>query len=438
MKHYHLECIVCGKIIEDDSGMVLNCSCPGSSNGLLQTVYAKKQLELLPLPGIFKYSNWLPVNITSLDKFAESNIHPLSIQNEKLGTYIGLNNLTLIFNGYWPEKCAHYKTCTFKELEALTVLGRINQQEGETLVISSAGNTARAFYHYCTLYNIQVVLIVPKSGLSELWTTLPNSNSVSLITLDDNQDYTDANEIGERINEIRGFYIEGGVRNVARRDGLGTVLLAGVHETGSLPSHYFQAIGSGTGAIAIWEMSKRLRNDGRFGSCLPKLHLAQNKPFVPITNAWNNSKTVIKPLVGRKIKNQISKLYAPVLSNRNPPYSIKGGLYHALKDTNGQMYSISKANAESAANLFYKMYNTVLDPAAAVALASLIKAAQHKTITKDDHVYLNLTGGGINNLNKQKTRFIKPDAIIHNKDITQQKLSNLLKKTIQTKQKVKL
>ena len=279
---------------------------------------------------------------------------------------------------------------------------------------------------------------MPKSGLSELWTTLPNSNSVSLITLDDNQDYTDANEIGERINEIRGFYIEGGVRNVARRDGLGTVLLAGVHETGSLPNHYFQAIGSGTGAIAIWEMSKRLRNDGRFGTCLPKLHLAQNKPFVPITNAWNNKKTLIKPLSGKKINSQISNLYAPVLSNRNPPYSIKGGLYHALKDTNGQMYSISKANAESAAKLFYKIYNTVLDPAAAVALASLVKAAHLKTINKDEHVYLNLTGGGINNVNKQKMRFIKPDAIINNKDITQKRLSTLLEKTIQTKKKVRL
>ena len=61
-----------------------------------------------------------------------------------------------------------------------------------------------------------------------------------------------------------------------------------------------------------------------------------------------------------------------------------------------------------------------------------------KTIKKEELVYLNLTGGGINNVNKQKTHFIKPDAIINNNDITQQRLSTLLEKTIQTKQKVTL
>jgi len=35
---------------------------------------------------------------------------------------------------------------------------------------------------------------------------------------------------------------------------------------GRIPDFYFQAIGSGTGAIAAWEANLRFLADGRFGS----------------------------------------------------------------------------------------------------------------------------------------------------------------------------
>jgi len=52
--------------------------------------------------------------------------------------------------------------------------------------------------------------------------------------------------------------------NVARRDGMGTVMLEAAVTIGRAPDHYFQAVGSGTGGIAAWEASLRLKQDGRF------------------------------------------------------------------------------------------------------------------------------------------------------------------------------
>ena len=75
---------------------------------------------------------------------------------------------------------------------------------------------------------------------------------------------------------------EGGARNIARRDGMGTVMLDAALTIGKMPDHYFQAVGSGTGGISVWEAAIRLRADGRFGQKIPKLQLAQNLPFVPM------------------------------------------------------------------------------------------------------------------------------------------------------------
>ena len=99
-------------------------------------------------------------------------------------------------------------------------------------------------------------------------------------------DYYDAIQIAEKMQSLPGFAAEGGARNIARRDGMGTVMLDAAVKLGQIPKHYFQAVGSGTGGISAWEAGLRLREDGRFGSNLPRLHLAQNLPNAPIYNAW--------------------------------------------------------------------------------------------------------------------------------------------------------
>jgi len=69
---------------------------------------------------------------------------------------------------------------------------------------------------------------------------------------------------------------------------MGTVILEYARTVGAIPQHYFQAVGSGTGAIAAWEASIRLLRSGRFDGDLPRLHLVQNAPFTPIHDAWTH------------------------------------------------------------------------------------------------------------------------------------------------------
>lgn len=146
---------------------------------------------------------------------------------------------------------------------------------------------------------------------------------------------------------------------------MGVVMLDGVLSMKSLPEHYFQAIGSGTGGIAAWEASIRLIEDGRFGQHLPKLHLSQNSPCAPIFYAWTGSMMV----AGRCPEG----MYDDVLYNRKPPYSVKGGVKEALEETHGEVYGISNKEARLSQKIFEEAEDIDIVPAAAVAVAALQK-----------------------------------------------------------------
>jgi cysteate synthase len=56
------------------------------------------------------------------------------------------------------------------------------------------------------------------------------------------------------------------------------------------------------------------------------LRLSQNRPFLPIYNAWQKKSRDIEPIQRRKPPLE-QPLYAKVLANRKPPYGPVGGLY---------------------------------------------------------------------------------------------------------------
>jgi cysteate synthase len=133
----------------------------------------------------------------------------------------------------------------------------------------------------------------------------------------------------------------------------------------------------------------------RFGSRLPSLQLSQNLPFVPMVSAWQDRR---RNLVADRdmpdASGAISRVYSDVLTNREPPYAIAGGVFDALLATKGEMFAVTNDEARSAEKLFLELEGIDLDPAAAVCTASLIQACETGRIEKDRTVVLNITGGG--------------------------------------------
>jgi len=90
----------------------------------------------------------------------------------------------------------------------------------------------------------------------------------------------------------------------------------------------------------------------------------------------------------------IAQVYSDVLTNREPPYSIAGGVFDALTATDGRMYAVSNADARHAEKLFTECEGVDPDPAAAVCIASLMQACESGAIDTKKTVLLNITGGG--------------------------------------------
>ena len=388
--HYHLACPVCGRQFEDcPDEFLLSCPEPHPP-ALLKAVYRQKKLVVhAERTGVFRFSDWLPIRRS----FAGAP-GPVVYRSTKLGPSLGLENLFIIFNGFWPEKGALMETCTFKELEAQAVCGRVSRDWASRLVVSSAGNTARAFLQACSRYDVPALVVVPVSSLSLLWSMERRKSHVRLAVLEGEADYSDAIALGNGIANLEGYYSEGGAKNAARRDGMGTAMLSMVEKAGEIPHHYFQAVGSGTGAIAAWEMNQRLLEDGRFGARKTRLHLAQNAPFTPMADAWEAGSRTIAGSDEAGARKRVRAIRAQVLANRNPPYTIAGGLHDALRDTSGFMYRVTNDESTKAGHLFAQAEGCDIDPAAEVAVASLLQARAAGRIGPKDIVALNITGGG--------------------------------------------
>ena len=96
----------------------------------------------------------------------------------------------------------------------------------------------------------------------------------------------------------------------------------------------------------------------------------------------------------KKARRDVELINAKVLSNRRPPYGIAGGLYDALKATNGDVVVATNAQATRACKLFKELEGVDINPAPGVALASLIKMVESGAIDKDACIMLNITGAG--------------------------------------------
>lgn len=412
MEKYILRCVSCGREYLQDSYR-LRCDALHCLS-LLRTIYRQKKLAKIDdLLGIFKFSDWLPVRGK-----VEAKGAPITYQSTRFAEEVGLSSLFISFSGYWPERDAFIETCTFKELEAPPTVLRFLENSNGKLVVASAGNTARAFAQICSTNRIPICLVVPESALEYLWLTEKPNGCIKVVALGGDSDYADSIRLSNRLSERCGLIDEGGAFNVARRDGMGTTVLDAVLFIGEIPDHYFQAVGSGTGAISAWEANLRLIEDGRYGTKKMRLHLSQNHPFTPIYESWKAKSRTLLTVDDNEAKNRLKKTDSNVLSNRKPPYSAVGSVYDALVDSKGEMYSITNQELRRAGEAFEHLEGIDICSPAAVAVASIIKALKQGKVRSEDKILLNITGGGLMRLKQSHLlHYLQPDVTVDNPDV---------------------
>ena len=417
---YHLINVADGREFED-SGWTL-ADPESESPSLVRAVYENKLFTPREdLDGIYRYAGWMPVK-----RILKKSSAPVTYKSKGLASFLGLENLYITFSGWNPKIGAKMRTCSFKETEAYSILARMDAYERRILVVQSAGNTARAFAQVCSDNRIPVVICVPQDNLHDLWFRKPLRKCVKLVAVPHGCDYYDAISLGEKLSTDPGFLLEGGAKNIARRDGMGTTILSCVEQMGRIPDAYFQAVGSGTGAIAAWENACRLADDGRFGPNKMRVYVAQNAPFTLMYDAWKAGTRELPQMTPEEGRGKSERILATVLSNRKPPYSIAGGLYDVLKESNGDFFLATNNDIFYWLLQFRNKEGYELLPAACVAVAALAQAVSDGKVKKDDYIMLNCTGGGT--LGAMSKGFVhkEPDLIL-SPDLPAEEVINAVK-----------
>lgn len=357
-------------------------------------------------------SNYLPWIVG--DRSCQTTVSIFRMK--ELEQWVGMDQVWILFSGFWPEQEGYLTSASFKELDAISLFEWIKiAYKNKVLLSSSAGNTGRALYHVALALGEPVIIVIPDNAVKEFWIpNQANGNITPFLISVRNGTYQDAINLANRLSiELSSEIVtSGGVHNIARRTALAFPYYYGVMKTKEVPKHYFQAVSSAAGAIGAYDVNSELIRM-KYTHKRTAIHMVQNHPFNPIVDAWNSATHELKKLSPIKVKQFHDKIYAKVLSNTNPPYHNKGGIHEVLSSSGGAAYSVSNQEVKQAQQKWHKFATVSLDPAALVALAGLVKAVKSGAVQQHESVMLHLTGGGLEqSINANKLRQIVPNVSV--------------------------
>ena len=395
MLNYTLKCLKTDDEFNDDYTLHYN------DGALIQAEY-KKEFQPTDSKGVWRYFDWLPTEEISSQVAGTVTYHA-----KELGERLGFSNLWIAFHGYWPEKGGLCPTGSFKDMEAVPTIQRMKDHSCKGMICASAGNTARAFTHFCAEDNFPLIVVVADIHAHRIWLQKGmKMDSVKVVVVKDGT-YQDAKDVAKELSKsLEGWQLEGGAHNIARRDGIGSLILDSYEKIGRLPDHYFQAVGGGPGPIGVYEMMQRLIDSGHYEGEVAKIHLSQNPEHCPIHNAWQRKS---RDFNSDDFPEDNVEVYSDYLLSETPAYSVIGGVYDILEASNGQTYIVEESDAKDAGDLLENTEGIdVLSPAK-VALASLIQAKENGDVSEDDCILLNVSGGGVERLKSEKeTAIVEP------------------------------
>jgi cysteate synthase len=380
---YDLICAVCTTHYWDDGSQL---ACRFGCAGFLQSHYLQSRFE--PRPGsatLERYGAWLPGHTHHL-----TSPLPVLVTLPWLQKRFGIPQLSVVISGYWPRYGAALPTGSFKDLEADAVLARLRLAPEKIVALASAGNTALAFAAAATRAQRRCIIVVTAATRNALQLRAPVDSHVHFVTIDGAARYDDAITLSQLLADADDIVLEGGAKNIARRDGVAAAFLRAVEELGRMPKIYIQAVGSAAGALATVEAAYRLQAAG-YDTPLPRLYLAQNAPFTPLTRSWHAGSRELLAEDDTTARTQIGQIAATVLSNTKPPYTAGAGIFEALAATHGKMAAVTNAAAERATVECFAHERILLDPAAAVAIGALEEFATELR-GETEPVLLHITG----------------------------------------------
>jgi len=391
---YNLKCCKCGFIIESlASWFGYKQFCPKCGTRHVEAIYSTDYSRLKELlqnkpSSLWNYFDFLPLekedNIIS---FGEGAV-PLE-EWEFLNRYAA-ENYGVNCRVYAYRNDLNGGTGTLKDVAASMTASVLKECGYNGFCVASTGNTATANARYLAKAGIKFTNFAPSITNSD---TINEIHSYGQEVVISDGDYAQAKQEATEFSDKNDIPISIGNIDPLRVESKRTMAFEFIRQLGKMPDVYMQAVGGGTGPIALDKGVREI--EGHLSDVkLPRMLLVQQDLCDPMVQAWEKAK---KDGFPDKFENDYPKIDNPptsvfILSAGNP------GMYplvaRIVKKSGGDFLRIKEAELIDFARIVHKEKDAYIGPAATVCFAGFYQALKENKIKDGETVVINIGESG--------------------------------------------
>ena len=398
---YNLKCCKCGYIIKDLAEWFgYKQFCPKCGARHVETIYFSDYSNLTELlrnkPSSFwNYFDFLPLenkeNIVSFDEGA------IPLEEWEFLNRFAMENYGISCRVYAYRNDLNSGTGTLKDVAASMTASTLKECCISGYCVASTGNTATANARYLAKADIKFTNFAPASINND---TINEIQSYGQEVVISEGDYAQAKQEATAFSDTNNIPISIGNIDPMRIESKRTMAFEFIRQLGKMPDVYMQAVGGGTGPIALdkgfREIEEHLAEIKLPASDvkLPRMLLVQQDLCDPMVQAWEKAKKEGFP---KNYENDF-----PIIEN--PPTSIfilsagNPGMYplvaRIVKKSGGDFLRIKEAELTDFARIVYKEKGVYIGPAATVCFAGFYQALKDNKIKDGETIVINIGESG--------------------------------------------
>ena len=398
---YNLKCCKCGFIIEDLASWFGHKQfCPKCGARHVEAIYFSDYSGLAELlqnkPSSFwNYFDFLPLeskdNIVSFDEGAVP-LEEWDFLNRYAAEKYGINCRV-----YAYRNDLNGGTGTLKDVAASLTASALKECGIKGYCVASTGNTATANARYLAKAGIKFTNFAPSITNSD---TISEIHSYGQEVNISEGDYAQAKQEATVFSDKNDIPISIGNIDPLRVESKRTMVFEFLRLLGKMPDVYMQAVGGGTGPIALDKGFREIEE--HFSEIklpiekikLPRMLLVQQDLCDPMVQAWEKAKSNGFP---DKFENDF-----PVI--QNPPTSVfilsagNPGMYplvaKIVKKSGGDFLRIKESELTDFARIVYQEKGAYIGPAATVCFSGFYQALKENKIKDGETIVINIGESG--------------------------------------------
>ncbi|MGA9115613.1 MAG: threonine synthase [Bacteroidota bacterium] len=376
-----LRCVLCG--IQYPHGDILTCPACGEEGILdvesdlesIRSALTREPLEGRP-PTLERYRDFLPVSPSIAFPPLAAGWTPV-VRAERLGRIAGLRELFLKDDGRNP-------TASFKDRASIVGVMKAGEFGYGTIACASTGNAASSLAGIAAASGLPCVIFVPEAAPEPKLTQLLIFGAVVFRV---RGTYEDAFRLSALSCRAFGWYSRNSGTNPFLVEGKKTAGLEVAEQTaGSPPDWVAVPVGDGCTVGGIGKGLREMAALGRLRAA-PRLLGIQAEGASPIAHAFGGTGSLI-PAVPRTLADSIA-----VGTPRNWRRAL-----HEIRSSGGAMVTVEDGEILEAMRLCARHAGVFAEPAAAAALAGLLKAVRTGVISAGESALVMITGNGLKDI----------------------------------------